>query len=168
MSKYGIILLYWKDCYFGGIGMKMVLLLIILTIGLVGCSPAVDLYEEAQDIVSNEEVLNELDQLEKEMLNAQIEIFEGNIRGAELKSLIRKINMLNADEVFPTKLIINDDSNSNITLVDGEYLEDGVKKTNDYEVSLEYGENGVITAININIGSLDSQEELTKVEDQNL
>lgn len=133
--------------------MKSVLLLIILTIGLVGCSPAVDLYVESQEIVSNEETLKELEESQKATLNARIEKYEGRIRGTELKAFIREIKMLNANEVFSTKLIINDYSNSNIALEDGNYSADGVKDKNYYEISLEYGENGVVTAINVNIGS---------------
>ena len=135
--------------------MRIVLILIIaiLAIGLVGCSPAVDLYEEANDIVTSDETLKELDESQKIMLNSQLEKYEGNnIRGTEVKALIRFINMANTNEKYPTKLIINDNSDSNILLNEGEYLLDGIIDRNYYEISLEYGENGVVTIINVNVG----------------
>ena len=133
--------------------MKVFLLLIILTIGLVGCHPAVEIYEEANEMVLNEETLNELDASEKAILNAQLKMYEGRMRGTEVKNFINKLNTYNANGVFPTTLIINDYSNSNIVLVEGEYLSDGIKDASNYEISLEYGEDGVITAVNINVNN---------------
>ncbi len=132
--------------------MKRFLLVVvsILTIGLVGCSPAGDLYEESNKIVN--EATNELEDSNKVMLNGSIEKYKGTIKGSELKQLIRFINSSNKNEIYPTKLIINDYSDSNIILENEQYSTDGVKNSNKYEISLEYGDNEIVATVNVNMG----------------
>ncbi len=128
----------------------LIVIVSILAIGLAGCSPAGDIYEESNKIVN--ESTNEVEESNKMMLNGQIEGYKGTIKGLELKQLIRWINSSNENEIYPTKLVINDYSNSNIILEDEKYSTDGVKDSNKYEISLEYGENEIVTTVNVNMG----------------
>ena len=83
-------------------------------------------------------------------MNGRIEQYSGKINGNDLKLLIRVINAYNANQMYPTDLIINDSSNARITLVNSrQYSGDNIVDSNLYEISLEYGEDGFITEINV-------------------
>lgn len=82
--------------------------------------------------------------------NWRIEQYEGNINGKELKNLIRNVNASNKNGVFPTDLIINDNSNAGIKLLNNNYSGDNIVDSNLYEISLDYDEeNGYITNVNV-------------------
>lgn len=129
---------------------KLILLVAILCLVLAGCSNEIELYKESHEIVTDQDVVQNISAANIAILNSNFEMYEGTIKGIELKTLIRKLNTYNTADMYPTKLVINDFSNSNITLENGEYSSDGVKNANNYEISLEYAENGIVTGININ------------------
>ena len=82
--------------------------------------------------------------------NWRIEQYEGNINGKELKNLIRNVIVYNKNGVFPTDLIINDNSNAGIKLLNNNYSDDNIVDSNLYEISLDYDEeNGYITNVNV-------------------
>lgn len=132
--------------------MKKIILLIIsiITLILAGCTPGSELYEESKDIVSNDETLELLDTNQVVTLNSKLEVYEGKIKGTEVKALIRSINTFNSQELFPTKLKINDNANLNIVLENEKYTMGDVKDKEKYDISFNYGENAYITDININ------------------
>lgn len=147
--------------------MKKIILLIIaiITLLLVGCTPGADLYEESKDIVSNDETLELLDANQVLTLNAKLEVYEGKIKGAEVKALIRSINVFNSQKLFPTKLKINDNSKLNIVLENEKYTLGDIKDGEMYEISFNYGENAYITHININ--NIDEKENIYADFDEN-
>lgn len=82
--------------------------------------------------------------------NRQIEMYCGyKVKGSEVKSLISVVNAINNQDYFPKDLIIKDNSEANIKLVDNEYVYEDILDHDYYSISVEYGEEGYITAINI-------------------
>ena len=109
---------------------------ILIAVALVGVG--VYLYQAATGTVASG--VDQLDANKVQMLNGEIEQFEGRIKGTEAKSLIRKINAYKRDNsVWPIGIECNYDNATDIT--------------NDnafYNVSLDYDETtGLINKVTI-------------------
>lgn len=92
----------------------------------------------------------ELNQEQISQLNYNIEGPIPITTGSQIKFFINQINMYNSKNIFPVQLKINDYTDSNVILIDGEYSVGNLIDSYKYDLSFEYREDGLITEININ------------------
>ena len=113
---------------------------ILIAVALVGVG--VYLYQSAAGTVSSG--VDQLTAADMETKNSSIEQFEGEIKGSDLKQLVRKVNTYNANNVFPEELLI---TGSTIT-GSGDQHKTTTTNSAKYKVSLTYS-NGWIKNISI-------------------
>ena len=114
---------------------------ILIAVALVGVG--VYLYSSAAGMMnSGVDELASADMLTK---NSKIELYDGVISGSELQTLMRQLNSYNANDLFPTDLIINGD----MVTATGDQMKTNTnfKKAANYKIELEYDSNGWINKI---------------------
>ena len=119
----------------------MISALVLSVLGLSGCDRFIGGGQDLYGVPSVESIINK---------NREVENYCGNkVKGSEVKTLIKIINMSNNQDYFPKDLIIKDTSNANITLSGDEYVFDDSMLSKRFEVSVEYGEDGYVTEVHI-------------------
>ena len=105
---------------------------ILIAVALVGVG--VYLYQSASGMMnSGVDELIGADMLTK---NAKIEMYEGTISGAELKTLIRSLEVYNRQKIFPTDLSVS-----------GAPDVDEIRATATYKIGVGYDDAGWINSI---------------------
>lgn len=78
--------------------------------------------------------------------NSELERYEGTITGLDLKKLVTAINTINKNDLFPTDLVITNNSNAIISLENEEYVYE-IPDDGKYKVSFEYDGDLITTII---------------------
>ena len=107
---------------------------ILIAVALVGVG--VYMFQSASGTVNQGDEI--IDASRIETINAGIEQFEGKIRGSELKTLIRRVNSYNENDIFPEPLELTGNGVKESTTKAGFYEQDSIIDSKDYTVELEY------------------------------
>lgn len=131
-----------------------IIILVMMLITLTGCGNAQNIISEKQSELSNAK--SELDTLAKEQFNAKFELYEGEKNGSMVKKLLEDIvlqnnasNLDDKNKIVKVVLKQGEEIVSEETIEGIKSLVTKVKVGTKYNITMEYNEQELVSAINI-------------------